>query len=330
MASVAVEEPKDYIYCTTEEAVSEATAVLNGSEYIILDSEGQNIGRGDGKLSLVCIGTPHAEKVYVFDAVSVTKSAAASGGLTKLLGDENIRKVVWDGRMDYLEVMYTWGVAMKGALDLQIAEIMSREAARGERDRSRLNRLKDGFFSSINVVGNAELFEGLHLVLGMQKCLEHLGLDKEFSKDPVVQAMHAANRTDRWMERPLSDRLIAYAAQDIKLLAKLYDTFMDKGWMTASGLSKLADISARYVTMFQTRSQSVAYNEKRIWIVLPLDILVAPTGRTYTCAFCNRSLSSACYEFDMSGRTFRRRPRCRLCHVVSLKRGRSAGGWVNA
>ncbi|KZT54187.1 hypothetical protein CALCODRAFT_409266, partial [Calocera cornea HHB12733] len=309
-----------YVYCTTEEAVAAATAVLSGSEYVILDSEGQNLGRGDGKLSLVCIGTPHADKIFVFDAVSVTKSVATAGGLTALLANENIRKVVWDGRMDYLEILLTWGVAIKGAVDLQIAEILSRAAVRGESDRRRLDRLEDGFFSSVDVIGNSKLFEGLHLVLGMQKCLEFLGLDKEFSKDPTVQAMHAANRTDRWMERPLSDRLIAYAAQDIKLLGKLYDTFEEKSWITASGLPKLAEISARYMTMFQTRSQSVSYGEKRIWIVLPLDILVTPSGRTYNCVFCNRSLSSACFEFEMSGRTLRRRPRCRLCHVVSMKR----------
>ncbi|EJT99432.1 hypothetical protein DACRYDRAFT_101489 [Dacryopinax primogenitus] len=328
MAATSVEEEKVYIYCTTEEAVAEATAVLTASEYVILDSEGQSLGRVDGKLSLVCIGTPHAGKIFVFDAVSVTKSIVASSGLAKLLEDESIRKVVWDGRMDYLEMLISWGVSMKGALDLQLAEIVSRGAVRGEQNSTRLYRLKDGFFSSLNVSGQAHLFEGLHLVLGMQKCLEQLDLDKEFTKDPYVQKMHKIGRSDRWMERPLSDRLIAYAAQDIKLLGKLYDTFQDKRWITPSGLSSLAQMSDRYLTMFQTRAQSVAYESRRIWIVLPLDILTTPTGRKHTCSYCSRSLSESCYEFD-NGRT-RRRPPCRLCHVVSMKRGASVNSWVSA
>ena len=35
-------------------------------------------------------------------------------------------KVVWDGRMDYLEILSTYGVAIDGVLDLQVAEVVSR------------------------------------------------------------------------------------------------------------------------------------------------------------------------------------------------------------
>lgn len=294
---------------------------LREAEYLILDCEGQNLGREDGILSLVCVGTPHGEKVYVFDAVTLRTVTADMKTFLDLLSDESVIKIMWDGRMDYLEILLTFGIPLAGVLDLQIAEVVSRSTARGENDRDRLRRLQQGFFGFALVRSLSRHFDGLHLIMGMQKCLDMLGLGDQFQKDPVVQAMHSANQTHRWLERPLDPRLIAYAAQDIRLIGLLFDMFCVLGWILPAHVPGIVAQSSRYVPLFQTREASVAHDRRRAWVVLPLDILTEHRGTLYPCSVCLRVLSKSCFAIRKSGVGQLRHSFCRLCYIIAVRRG---------
>jgi len=85
---------------------------------------------------------------------------------------QGIIKVVWDGRMDSIELFAALRVRLDKVLDLQVVEVISRKTVRGETDRRRTERLAQGRFGFRIVRENRESFRDLHLVVGMQKCLE--------------------------------------------------------------------------------------------------------------------------------------------------------------
>jgi hypothetical protein len=147
----------------------------------MLDCEGHILGSVGGALSLLSVGT--AEGIFVFDAVKLVRPSRAWRSLMLLLGDASVTKIVWDGRQDFLEIWDSYGVALDGVLDLQLAEVVSRSACRGETEANRLERLSTSFFSRSAVFGHVEQYSAIHAVIGMQKCLDENNLGKSIKKD---------------------------------------------------------------------------------------------------------------------------------------------------
>jgi exonuclease 3'-5' domain-containing protein 1 len=176
-------QPRPYTLCSTPAAVTDAVAVLHLSEYLVLDCEGKDIGRTDGLLSVICIGTAHAEHIFVFDTLALTRSEPAMAPLLDLMKNERVCKVVWDGRQDFLEILDNYGVRLGGVLDLQLAEVTSRSAVRGEDDRRRLYRLSSGYLSFQLAKKIKKDLSDIHLVIGLQKCLELTRLQDTVGKD---------------------------------------------------------------------------------------------------------------------------------------------------
>ena len=83
-------QQRPYTLCTTPAAVTDAVAVLLLSEYLVLDCEGKDIGRTDGLLSIICIGTARAEHIFAFDTLSLTRSEPAMAPLLDLDGESLI------------------------------------------------------------------------------------------------------------------------------------------------------------------------------------------------------------------------------------------------
>ncbi len=85
--------------------------------------------------------------------------------------------------MDYLELWSTYGIMLQGVLDLQVAEVVSRIALRGEGELERLTRLTYGSFSQTAVWGHVPQYAQLHAVIGLAKCCKESGFGDEFGKD---------------------------------------------------------------------------------------------------------------------------------------------------
>ncbi len=173
----------NYIFCDNPATYASAIWVLRQAPYLILDCEGYNLGRSGGSVTLICVGTPFAEHIFLFDVLSPFLTSSDINSLLRLLGDRNILKIVWDGRMDYLEIWSTFGVTLEHVLDLQVAEVMSRSEMRGEGELHRLKRLPRGFVSLQQAQKQEIQLDGLHAVVGLQKCWKDCGYAEEVGKD---------------------------------------------------------------------------------------------------------------------------------------------------
>ena len=96
--------PINYTLCNTLETLERALHHLSRSAFLILDCEGNTLGRAGGSLALICVGTPLAQHIYIFDVLSPALSKRDFEPLWQLFRNPHIIKIVWDGRMDYLEL----------------------------------------------------------------------------------------------------------------------------------------------------------------------------------------------------------------------------------
>lgn len=172
-----------YTLCATHKAVKKAVNVLSTSDCLVIDCEGKDLGQKGGVLALMCIGVVGSGRIFLFDTVTLPYDNPVMDSLLNILKDERVTKVMWDGRKDYLEILDNYGVALGGVVDLQLAEVTSRSTIRGESEKMRLHRLSTGYLSFRVVKTMKESLAGIHLVIGLQKCLEQTNLARSVSKD---------------------------------------------------------------------------------------------------------------------------------------------------
>lgn len=175
--------PLNYTLCDSPTVFEQALHHLSHSTFLILDCEGNTLGRAGGSLSLICVGTPLAHHIYVFDVLCPALSKKDFEPLWQLFQNPHIIKIVWDGRMDFLELWSSYGIALQGVLDLQVAEVVSRIVLRGEGELERLTRLTYGNFTKQAVWGHVPQYAQLHAVIGLAKCCKESGFGEEFGKD---------------------------------------------------------------------------------------------------------------------------------------------------
>lgn len=175
--------PLNYTLCDSPPTFELALQDLSRSPFVIIDCEGNSLGRAGGSLSLICVGTPLAQHIYVFDVLCPAFTRKDYEPLFQLFRNPHIIKIVWDGRMDFLELWSTFGIVLRGVLDLQVAEVVSRMVLRGEGEQERLTRLTHGSFSKHAVWGHVPQYAQLHAVIGLSRCCRESGFSDEFGKD---------------------------------------------------------------------------------------------------------------------------------------------------
>jgi exonuclease 3'-5' domain-containing protein 1 len=175
-----------YVLVSTTEAIEQAVAALASSGYLIVDCEARELGMVGGALSLISIGTARAEQVFLFDALSPALAPGSAGASAVLGLLERITKpkVVWDGRMDYVELLATYGIRMQNVLDLQLVEVITaRTLLQGYDEQKRLNRLLR-FFPSVKVFGRQySRFPDIHLLAGLSSCIREYKLGDGLQKN---------------------------------------------------------------------------------------------------------------------------------------------------
>lgn len=117
-----------YIYCNNQNELArlrthvESLTDSDTNEIpVLLDCEGDNLGRIDGKLGLVQIGLQN--NVYLVDVIELPESLEL---LKEILEDQNLVKIVWDGRSDYAELWHGHSIAISPVLDLQLVRVYQR------------------------------------------------------------------------------------------------------------------------------------------------------------------------------------------------------------
>jgi exonuclease 3'-5' domain-containing protein 1 len=169
----------DLTLCSTEEQLSRALTPILHSPYLVLDCEGRALGLQGGALSLLSIGTSRDE-VFLVDVLGVPRETDAMRRLLALLGDPDVVKIMWDGRMDAVALRETYGVALAGVLDIQLAEVVSRAQARGEEDDTRLERLM--FAVGRRALSTPKAYSEMHSLAGLDGCLRLFRVGLEHTK----------------------------------------------------------------------------------------------------------------------------------------------------
>jgi len=335
--------------------------VLSEYPWVILDCEGQDLGDIDGELSLVCLGTPVIDaslRVFIIDILAIRSSPPAINDLRQFLSG-GIIKVVWDGRMDSIEIFAALHVRLDKVLDLQVAEVISRKTVRGETDRQRTERLAQGRFGFRVVRENRETFRDLHLVVGMQRCLEEQKLDIGVEKDGTcpsshkliryveltltshffshflvkVIEMHKNGLSSKWMDRPLPANLLQYAANDIVILAHLFVLFRNKRYIPAdnSHFNIMVAQSRQYVSRCGRYDRIDPADMFRPKGILMMSALGKREGPILECAGCGSKLLLRCFESKGKGQDSLRKTHCRSCVAMALRnRIELENVWVHA
>ncbi|EEB98167.1 hypothetical protein MPER_02373, partial [Moniliophthora perniciosa FA553] len=164
--------PEDVTFCDDVETLRIAIADLGASRTLILDCEGRDLGTQGGALSLVSVRvTEPIPKTYVFD---ILRLHGYLEPLWALLSSMYKRKVVFDGRQDFCAMWYDYGVPLPNTIDLQLADIRSRER-RGEGEVKQMQRLMRCFApGSINNPRQRHRYIEIHLLQGLGGALiEH-------------------------------------------------------------------------------------------------------------------------------------------------------------
>lgn len=141
-----------------------------------------------------------------------------------------------------------------------------------------------------------------------------------------VIAMHRSGSSELWLQRPLSAKLIHYAATDIYDISLIYASFKKSKIVPASrsGTTRLLSRSQRYVAfpgrlerldksdIFRTRSKAI----------LMAEALLPPrkSSELAFCSGCRYTLAPACFQSKHQGKALlERKSHCRLCEATALK-----------
>eukprot|EP00929_Paragymnodinium_shiwhaense_P112242 TRINITY_DN80508_c0_g1_i1.p1 TRINITY_DN80508_c0_g1~~TRINITY_DN80508_c0_g1_i1.p1 ORF type:complete len:394 (+),score=22.97 TRINITY_DN80508_c0_g1_i1:68-1249(+) len=206
----------NYAVLSDERAIRRACLELQGcpGKVISLDCEGKDLGR-DGVLSLVQAASPGA--AYIFD-VHATGGAAFDWGLRSLLEDPSLMKLMFDCRNDADALQHLHNVHLRGVRDLQLLEVMTRDDTVAQQ-RTRLHAC----LYRRSVEGQPQLYEKVHKLSGLSECLDEFGIKpKDTSTSKAVKDEFRGN-PEFWLTRPLPDRALEYAEQDVESLHSLHE-----------------------------------------------------------------------------------------------------------
>jgi exonuclease 3'-5' domain-containing protein 1 len=181
----------------------------NDSFALNVDFEGVNLSR-DGR---ICLGQFHisgSSLVYVVDFVDLDPLKAADGKLTKILESGQIQKIFFDPRNDSDALANLHNVHMKNVLCLQVSEVAFRKFNR---------RLKTNF------------------VFGLQRTMDEHILTLDSPRKNVLMKIKAKGKQlfcpefggsyQVFVDRPLSDDLLAYSAVDVFFMDQLKNMLYD-------------------------------------------------------------------------------------------------------
>jgi hypothetical protein len=236
-----------------------------------------------GKLGLIQVGIE--KKVYLIDVVAYPECMTT---MKDILEDENIEKVMWDGRSDATELWCGHGIALRSVIDLQLIRVyVSQRGVRGPRGYMKLDGMARTFENSDRAV---KLESGID----MRRFIQSLSfISWLIVVSDEVKTKHKNDETECWISRPLDDVLLEYAAFDIMQLRGIYSLY--RTYLLRYPHIKVE--SQRYVDMFRDERRI-----KNCWYVdhgvLPQEILERPQQTkasydhlgTHNCGGCGRDL----------------------------------------
>ena len=174
---------------------------------IFVDLEGIDLSR-HGSIAIMQVLVPPSPDVHLVDVSTLEADAFNATGrdgssLSSLLEDETVAKVFFDVRNDSDALNSLFGIKLQGVIDLQLLEFATR-------------RVRGRFLK------------------GLAKCISEdarLGWREHSEWEQVKQtgqrlfAPEKGGSYEVFLERPLSDSLLRYCAQDVSLMPKLLSVY---------------------------------------------------------------------------------------------------------
>ena len=165
------------VICDNPGSVARACGVLEEAPYIIFDCEGHRMRLpcGTESVSLLQLGTPHAEDVFLFDILTLRNHGRATGSVLSLLCNPGgILKVGWGVTEDFSAISRVYNKSITPFLDLQLVDIHSRVRRRETRE-AQVSRLASSAFPSSEI--EKLQIDGVHKLSSMDQALAEHSLD---------------------------------------------------------------------------------------------------------------------------------------------------------
>ena len=168
------------VFCDTAAKCQTAAAAFETSPALVLDCEGDNLGISSGRLSIILLRSVAADsQTYIIDVLRLSPTSLQP--IFDLLRSPNIRKIVFDGRMDFSALYHELGIELQNVLDLQLVDIMSR-FERGEGWETQRKRLRS-CLKTDELQNRPQLYTQVHRLNGLGGCIaEHAVIPKKTGK----------------------------------------------------------------------------------------------------------------------------------------------------
>ncbi|TRM66984.1 ribonuclease H-like domain-containing protein [Schizophyllum amplum] len=268
-------------------------------------TEGVELGSIGGALSAMSFRTLN-KRSYLVDVLAFTPRQMQP--LFDIIADESVTKLMWDGRMDASELLHGHAVELRGALDLQLADVDARR--RRESFFKQKCRLRRRGLRMRKIT--KEGFKYVHRLNGLAGAAEEYGVipPRQRTYEPVPQFDQS-----RWLQRPFTDVQIEYAAEDVRYIMALYHIFSKRRYIADEESLKLQTRAYHAIYRAGRRDKGNIYTMTSL---MPLEILDLPTsqdGATSSCHGCRRDLTKKSFALASADKCF-------VCVALDKEQGR--------
>ncbi|KAJ6493731.1 ribonuclease H-like domain-containing protein [Mycena vitilis] len=278
-----------YVFCDKANELPGIIDDLQGSSTLFVDCEGTNLGTKSGHLSLIAVGAPSKGRPYIIDVQVIGKEA--SRPIFVLLESTQVRKAMFDWRMDQSALFHEYGVILQNVVDLQLADIKSRRL-RGEGMKEEMSRLCPYLpRNAVKATSNVTLYRDLRMLAGLGKAVKEHGIEGVKKKLKIK----GAHRNILWKHNvvPRPQIILRYTANDISLISSLWAHFEQAGYIDED----LPEQSLKYIRMWLD-CQPEEGDRYKLHPLLPLGILDdnEDSDPTCLCTGCGRNLAQTCFS----------------------------------
>jgi len=235
---------------------------IRKSKIIAVDCEGQNLSRR-GPLTLLQIQTDD-RKIFLFDILAIEHLDKSP--LKTLLEDPRILKLVFDFRSDNDALVHQFGISPTMVLDMQLVQYWT------ENNLSKVGISGLAKWYSAKVQEGPNGWNALHL-------------------PPLKKtSFHNSMMFYNWAARPLSQRMLDYAATDVDLI---FQKFLQYQSLDTPNFLKY---SATYQNFYSQLAQRT-FNHWESNGIVPINVFFDQKGMK-TCFLCKTSFAEASSTLD--------------------------------
>ncbi|KAJ8520649.1 hypothetical protein ONZ45_g2591 [Pleurotus djamor] len=279
------------VVVNTTEALANAISSIEGADYLILDSEGLDLGNVGGRISIIILrpiprGPQRASTIYIVDAITLSQETLQP--LLRIIQADSPVKIVYDGRMDYTELNSAFNIRMGKTLDMQIVDILSRRTRQTIHEQMR--RLPTWLRST--AMSSPASHADIHNLSSLGYCMKEHG---------IYNTGKAKIDHGKWLERPLTPEYLHYAAIDAWLIGLLYNKFLQKRLLY--NVDELAAMTQRYLTVWngERTSDDDKYTQHSLLPLNVIDYVDPSVTGTRSCDKCHRTLPNVTRFFAGGG-----------------------------